>query len=203
MKDRVSLNPGRVLVTPENGGAAFYATLTRADNPKQEGDPLGKNTLLKDATAALYGLDETAVPDDVLSMIKPLLDTAQSTANGRARISTGTYIGTGTTGISNKKSLTFDFPVQLFILHDGSAPVSSGFYGSYPNLYCLFIPRNENGTDIMMYYGDATSNKYYCMFQFENNRVMWYAHDMRGEKTPGADYQFNTSGKTYYYIAIG
>lgn len=65
MKDRVSLNPGRVLVTPETGGDAFHATLTRADNPTQEGDPLNKSTLLKDATAALYGLSDEAVPDDV------------------------------------------------------------------------------------------------------------------------------------------
>lgn len=65
MKDRVSLNPGRVLLTPENGGEAFYATLTRADNPTQEGDPLGKKTLLHDETAALYGLGADAVPDGV------------------------------------------------------------------------------------------------------------------------------------------
>ena len=73
MNDRVSLNPGRVLVTPENGGEAFYATLTRADNPTQEGDPLNKSTLLKDATAALFGLDDTAVPDDVLNRILAIL----------------------------------------------------------------------------------------------------------------------------------
>lgn len=71
MKDRVPANPGRVLITPENGSAAFYATMTRADNPTQEGDPLNKNTLLKDATAALFGLGTDAVPDDVLAMLAP------------------------------------------------------------------------------------------------------------------------------------
>ena len=64
MKDRVPANPGRVLITPEDGSAAFYATMTRADNPTQEGDPLNKTTLLKDATAALLGLGTDAVPDD-------------------------------------------------------------------------------------------------------------------------------------------
>lgn len=69
MNDRVPTNPGRVLITPENGAAAYYATMTRADNPTQEGTPLNKATLLKDATAALYGLDSEAVPDDVLAFL--------------------------------------------------------------------------------------------------------------------------------------
>ena len=57
MQDRVP-NPGqegRVLITPENGSAPFYATVEMADNPTQAGTPLNKATLLRDATAALYG----------------------------------------------------------------------------------------------------------------------------------------------------
>ena len=69
MQDRVPVNPGRVLVTPENGGEAYYATLTRADNPTQEGTALNKATLLKDATAALFGLGADAVPNDVLAFL--------------------------------------------------------------------------------------------------------------------------------------
>ena len=69
MQDRVPVNPGRVLVTPENGSAAYYATMTRADNPTQEGTPLNKSSLLKDATAALFGLGTGAVPDDVLQVL--------------------------------------------------------------------------------------------------------------------------------------
>lgn len=69
MKDRISQNPGRVLIKPENGGAEFYATLTRADNPIQEGDALNKANLLTDATAALLGLGENAVPNDAFAKI--------------------------------------------------------------------------------------------------------------------------------------
>lgn len=57
MQDRVPVNPGRVLVSPEDGSAAYYATLTRADNPTQEGTPLNKATFLSDETAELLGLD--------------------------------------------------------------------------------------------------------------------------------------------------
>ena len=69
MKNRVPANPGRVLITPEDGSAAFYATITRADNPTQIGDPLSKATLLQDATAALFGLDDSAVPDDMFRIM--------------------------------------------------------------------------------------------------------------------------------------
>lgn len=65
MQDRVPVNPGRVKITPE-GGSAYYATMVRADNPTQEGTPINKASLLKDTTAALYGLGTDAVPDDVL-----------------------------------------------------------------------------------------------------------------------------------------
>ena len=63
MKDRIPLYPGRVTLTPVSGQANTY-DLTRADQPTQEGTPLSKASLLKDATAALYGLPNTAVPDD-------------------------------------------------------------------------------------------------------------------------------------------
>lgn len=70
MKDRVSADPGRVLVVPEGEEMqSYYATLYRADNPTQEGTPLNKATFLKDATAALYGLTGDAVPDEVLAAV--------------------------------------------------------------------------------------------------------------------------------------
>lgn len=69
MKDRVSQDPGRVLITPEDGSPAFYATMTRADNPIEDGDHINKATLLKDPTAVLYDLGITAVPDDVFRVL--------------------------------------------------------------------------------------------------------------------------------------
>ena len=63
MQDRVSLYPGRVKLEPVAGQANLY-DLTRADQPTQEGTPLNKASLLKDATAALLGLGTDAVPDD-------------------------------------------------------------------------------------------------------------------------------------------
>lgn len=69
MEDRVPLKPGRMKVAPENGAPEFFATLTRADEPTQEGTPLNKSTLLKDSTALRYGLPTSATPDDVLNSL--------------------------------------------------------------------------------------------------------------------------------------
>ena len=63
MQDRVSLHPGRVKLVPVAGQENTY-DMVRADSPTQDGTPLNKDTLLKDATAALYGLGADAVPDD-------------------------------------------------------------------------------------------------------------------------------------------
>lgn len=66
MYDRIPTpgQEGRMLISPE-GGTPYYATVAMADNPTQEGTFINKATLLKDATAALFGLGAAAVPDDV------------------------------------------------------------------------------------------------------------------------------------------
>ena len=81
MKDRVPVNPGRVLISPEDGSPAYYATMTRADNPTQDGDPLNKNTFLKDTTAAMYGLNADAVPDDMFRKLSPVVPGNQGAEN--------------------------------------------------------------------------------------------------------------------------
>lgn len=72
MEDRVPANAGRVLITPEDGSAPFYAVLTRADNPTVPGTPLNKANLLSDTTANLYGVtSKTATPDQLFQILAP------------------------------------------------------------------------------------------------------------------------------------
>lgn len=68
MQDRIPLYPGRVKMTPVAGQANTF-DMVRADDPTQAGTPLNKGTLLKDTTAALFGLDVSNVPDDVLAFL--------------------------------------------------------------------------------------------------------------------------------------
>lgn len=81
MRDRVPRYPGRVKLTPVSGQANVY-DMTRADSPTQEGDPINKSTLLKDSTAALFGLGSDAVPDDVFSKIFDHVDTILTIPSG-------------------------------------------------------------------------------------------------------------------------
>ena len=68
MQDRASLYPGRVKLVPVAGQENTY-DMVRADSPTQEGTPLNKDSLLKDSTAALFGLGSDAVPDDMFQML--------------------------------------------------------------------------------------------------------------------------------------
>lgn len=86
MKDRVSQNPGRVKITPENGSAAYFAKLEMADGPTDPGTPLTRQTLLSEDAAQQLGLDpETATPSEAFGRIALGLSntyTATLAANG-------------------------------------------------------------------------------------------------------------------------
>lgn len=85
MQDRVPLYPGRVRLTPVAGQENTY-DMVRADQPSQAGTPLNKDSLLKDATAALYGLGADAVPDDVLAKIRELIQETETAVSSKAQI---------------------------------------------------------------------------------------------------------------------
>lgn len=184
MQDRVPVNPGRVLITPENGSAAYYATMTRADNPTQEGTPLNKASLLKDATAALFGLGSSAVPDDVLVLIKSLIDAANTHADTKAKIATGSYTGTGTYGDANANSLTFDFVPKVFFVSD-----AEGIRCSLPWLNGQTVGYVAD-SDISNILGGSAMT-----LSWNGNTISWYQASVKR--------QLNDAGKTYPYVAIG
>lgn len=77
MEDRIPTpgQEGRVLITPEDGSAPYYATLTMADNPTNPGTPLNKETLLQDATeTALFGSANNRTVDQAFRGIANKLD---------------------------------------------------------------------------------------------------------------------------------
>lgn len=64
--DRESKYPNRVLITPEDGSAPFYATLTRADEPTVLGTPLNAtvlNALVNHDDLAAYITYGTELPE--------------------------------------------------------------------------------------------------------------------------------------------
>lgn len=92
MQDRISRYPGRVRLTPVVGQQNVY-DMVLADEPAQEGTKINKANLLTDATAALFGLGATAVPNDVFNKIKTSINASSGEISQRIRMITGAYIG--------------------------------------------------------------------------------------------------------------
>lgn len=89
MKDRL---PTKVLpngavrygVYDDRGALLRYEYMLAADDPSEAGTPLSVATLLQDATAALFGLNAAAVPNDVLNWIGQYNTHWWSVLHGRA-----------------------------------------------------------------------------------------------------------------------
>lgn len=200
MQDRVSASPGRVLITPESG-EAYYATIERADNPTVEGTPINKNTLLKDATASLYGLSNAAVPDDVLVAIRSLLQNVQNLINAK-RLLIGSYVGTGTYGANNPTIINFGFTPTLWgvfackqSINDNSDPLTYTLnnIASYTHL-----PSRLTLENYMNYGGSASKGGGAVYAKKIANGVSFYADANMYQP----QVQLNFLGATYYYFAI-
>lgn len=150
----------------------------------QKGMALNKYNLLKDATAALFGLSGSAVPDDVFAAIKPLINAANTNANSRAKITQGSYVGTGTYGESNPNTLTFDFiPKFVLVLCEDSS------------FHKALIMLNPSRYGIC----SAGSSGYYPV-TWSAKTVSWYYDGGTGGEVLQ---QMNSDKKTYHYTAIG
>lgn len=185
MQDRIPVNPGRVLITPENGSAAYYATMTRADNPTQEGTPLNKSSLLKDTTAALFGLGADAVPNDVFAAVKTLIDSVNANADTRAKIATGSYTGAGTYGSRNKNRLVFDFVPRVVIVVVNTT--------SWEGAGTVFVNGQTKNAGLGINYNRLSLE---LTVAWSGNEVQWY-------HASSDNYQLNSSDIKYYYAAIG
>ena len=153
---------------------------------------LNKDVLLKDATAALYGLGADAVPNDVLALIKTLIDSnyseLSSLANSKAKIATGSYVGTGAFNGSETNSaltyITVGFTPKFFLLtNNGQAIVAIG-----QNIGFCVLGNNVHGLDI--------SHVSPSIVTWGPTIALSVTYSL------GASGQFNDSGRTYYWIAI-
>ena len=207
MQDRVSLHPGRVKLVPVAGQENTY-DMVRADEPTQDGTPLNKDSLLKDATAALYGLGADAVPDDVLALLKTLVDNAQHSADRNSRIVVGTYIGTGTYGASNPCSLTFDFTPEYIAILAASRNTTGGNTVGAEDLNSIVFPTvptsYTSGYGILARSGSSVSLSD-CYGKRSGNTFSWYCIKSNGSISDWviAQSQANEAGITYVYVAMG
>ena len=171
------------------GSLAFKSTVAKSDLAS------AVQTSLELADTALQSLpshnhDASAIDSGILPVIRGGTGVSSldelATALGAARIQTGFYTGTGTSGQSNPCSLTFNFvPKFVLIILDGhmnsqylNIP-SIAFYGQTTGLSI----DNEPGTGWMT-----------CTMTWNNKRLSWYAVNQ--------DVQRNRQSKKYYWAAF-
>ena len=111
---------------------------------QQVGDALGKFNLLKDATAALYGLDATAVPDDVFSLLNTLINAAQERANISAKFEIGSYQGAYDYDVKCSKTIYFSGkPEIVIIVANGTRGLFPGAQGSWASPEGVIVCRGQ------------------------------------------------------------
>ena len=84
-----------------------YDTLYPKTIASQIPDVYSKTDTITTETLSQLGLSADKLPNDAFQQIKTLIDNVQASADGKAKIQTGSYVGTGTYGANNPCSLTF------------------------------------------------------------------------------------------------
>lgn len=189
MQDRTPKYPGRVLLTPEDGSAPFYATMERADEPTQVGDPLNKATFLADDTAAMFGFGNDAVPNDILVAIKNIID-------NKSAFYAGSYVGTGEYGEDNPTTVPVGFDPDFVVISKAEREMAfSGFIDTAFKESFLFWQSGVTKDRVL--YGGSNNVIYRHYSHGDTGLSMWISGT--GTLTPSV--QFNDEGVTYYYIA--
>lgn len=144
----------------------------------QQGTALNKANLFSDTTASALGLTASNTPNDALVKLKNLIDSANTNANSRAKITIGSYSGT------NKSPFTLSFPISpkfVYIFqtnsYTGLAPIT-GIFGANAVLGTLLM------YDLMVSKLNA---------DWKNNSLT----------ITDPDYSLNMTNASYSYIVIG
>lgn len=226
MQDRIPTpgQEGRVLITPENGGAPYYATIEMADNPTQPGTPWSMETVLQQATATALGLTQSdPVPNDAFSQIASLLSTLLGNS---VQLEYGSYAGTGSRGYSgNPLTITTSKPFRLIMLVSRESTDSSDdevFYpiGAYTTRYSgtynytlytqnialasVLTTSYQKNAGFGLSYGAYSvssgisyDNIIYSKISADGRTLSWYAS---GDADAGN--AANSSSSIYHWIAI-
>ena len=175
-------------ITMKRFNGTDYDTLYPKTKVEQVEGAYTKQQILTSATAALYGLGASAVPNEVLATARSLISTAQSTADSKCKIMSGNYVGTGTYGSSNKNSLTFDSPPKMLIITSPGSTFANNIRSYDLLLYIFGFDGLAPST-----FTNKSDGFYMVTISGSGNTVSWYS-------TGSAEYQLNKSGVTYNYI---
>jgi hypothetical protein len=133
--------------------------------------------------------------------------TALGQLGDKVQIATGTYTGAGVWGVGNENSITFDFEPKLLFVCEVST------YGEdMVEMYGAEVSFNGEITDFRQFFwyeGLNSLRHYYSSgtvaslwFSRVGNTINWRLK-ARQSGVQTATMQYNASGKTYAYVAIG
>ena len=169
-------------ITMKQFNGTDYDTLYPKTIASQVDGVYNKTEILTAATAALYGLPNTAVPDEVLALLQPIVyDTkAAVEKRGNCQLYSTTYTGTGTYGFNNPCSLTFPKLPYLFLVNAPDGEILLALRGV------------ENYQEL-----NSGSNVYFPgRLTWTGTTVKWYTNSNY------AHVQMNESGKLYHVLAL-
>ena len=209
MTDRVPTYPGRVLITPTNGDPAFTADITMADSPSVAGTPINKATLLKDATATLFGLTSAAVPDNVLAFLGQFNLYTWKRVNSSNVVSYVTssnrnaYPDSGTSGgyTYTYVGVPFENIQKPSIEAAMGSYVGDNTYGAtHPTVIDMGIE-----ADLVLINAPATTNS--NAFGVRGGYVgglstTWSGTEVSFYSSSSSQAQFNYNNRTYYWVAL-
>lgn len=126
---------------------------------------------------------------------------------GGAMVATGSYVGTGTYGTVNgtaqPTTLTFNFEPQLVVI----AMANKGGYTDVVGLLIKGMPYSINfgaGEDVSVDLSSVVRHTYdNALLDIQGASVTFSARSVSILSNVFREKQFNASGVTYYYVAIG
>ena len=129
-----------------------------------------------------------------------VLHTGNMSANGVAKIETGSYVGTGGSGAGAKTSITTSFkPKFVYVVSANDAWYDDFSYDSNNPFGCYHLLWTDGLTKETGW--GHTYGNYNRLYELNGNTLSWYIEG--SSDGSHANKQLNRSGVTYHYIAIG
>ena len=173
-------------ITMKQFNGTDYDTLYPKTIASQIPDVYSKTDTITAETLSRLGLSADKLPNDAFQQIKTLIDNVQSSTDSKAKIQTGSYVGTGTYGVDNPNQIVLPFPPQFFAIIPET--------GSQNNHYAVIgIP----GALSLRYdaYSGSVGEYTTSIIKAIGNVLQWFSAN--------AAWQLNYKGATYKYVVFG
>lgn len=179
-------------ITMHQYNGTDYDTLYPKTIASQVDGVYTQQQILSDSTKTLYGLGADAVPDNVLALLKMLVDDAQNSADGKAKIETISYIGTGVGG-SEENATILEVPEFVKIVVIVGLSTNNHPYGAG-----ILVKPNRVPSDFGVggFGGYDTIVRYFT--KWVNTTLSWYTMGANSDAS-----QLNVANFTYVAYCIG